>query len=108
MGATEDAALRRPSRSPAGAPPSQAAARPGARGLADQPSRSHLSRAAGQGGERTNRERRITMRVFIAGASGAIGTRLVPQLVERGHEVVGTYHTPGKGERLRALGAEPV
>ena len=48
------------------------------------------------------------MRVFIAGASGAIGTRLVPQLVERGHEVVGTYHTPRKGERLRALGAEPV
>jgi nucleoside-diphosphate-sugar epimerase len=48
------------------------------------------------------------MRVFIAGASGAIGTRLVPQLVERGHEVVGTYHTPGKDELLRALGAEPV
>jgi nucleoside-diphosphate-sugar epimerase len=48
------------------------------------------------------------MRVFIAGASGAIGTRLVPQLVERGHEVVGTYRTPGKDEILRALGAEPV
>jgi nucleoside-diphosphate-sugar epimerase len=48
------------------------------------------------------------MRVFIAGASGAIGTRLVPQLVERGHEVVGTYHTPGKDEILRSLGAEPV
>jgi nucleoside-diphosphate-sugar epimerase len=48
------------------------------------------------------------MRVFIAGASGAIGTRLVPQLVERGHEVVGTHHTTGKDEGLRALGAEPV
>jgi 2-alkyl-3-oxoalkanoate reductase len=48
------------------------------------------------------------MRVFIAGASGAIGTRLVPQLVERGHEVVGTYRTPGKDEILRALGAEAV
>jgi nucleoside-diphosphate-sugar epimerase len=48
------------------------------------------------------------MRVFIAGASGAIGTRLVPQLVERGHEVVGTHHSPGKDELLRALGAEPV
>jgi nucleoside-diphosphate-sugar epimerase len=48
------------------------------------------------------------MRVFIAGASGAIGTRLVPQLVERGHEVVGTYRSPGKGELLRVLGAEPV
>jgi nucleoside-diphosphate-sugar epimerase len=30
------------------------------------------------------------MRVFVAGASGAIGTRLVPQLVDRGHEVIGT------------------
>jgi 2-alkyl-3-oxoalkanoate reductase len=48
------------------------------------------------------------MRVFVAGASGAIGTRLVPQLIERGHEVTGTYRTPGHGERLRALGAEPV
>ena len=48
------------------------------------------------------------MRVFIAGASGAIGTRLVPQLVERGHTVVGTYRSPGKDEVLRALGAEPV
>jgi nucleoside-diphosphate-sugar epimerase len=48
------------------------------------------------------------MRVFIAGASGAIGTRLVPQLVERGHDVVGTYRSPGKDALLRALGAEPV
>ncbi len=48
------------------------------------------------------------MRVFIAGASGAIGTRLVPQLVERGHTVVGTYRSPGKDEVLRALAAEPV
>jgi 2-alkyl-3-oxoalkanoate reductase len=48
------------------------------------------------------------MRVFIAGASGAIGTRVVPRLVERGHEVVGTYRTPGKDELLRGLGAEPV
>jgi nucleoside-diphosphate-sugar epimerase len=30
------------------------------------------------------------MRVFVAGASGAIGTRLVPQLIERGHEVIGS------------------
>jgi nucleoside-diphosphate-sugar epimerase len=48
------------------------------------------------------------MRVFLAGASGAIGTRLVPQLVDRGHEVIGTSRSPGKAERLRALGAEPV
>jgi nucleoside-diphosphate-sugar epimerase len=48
------------------------------------------------------------MRVFVAGASGAIGTRLVPQLIDRGHEVVGTFRSSGSGERLRALGAEPV
>ena len=48
------------------------------------------------------------MRVFVAGASGAIGTRLVPQLIERGHEVIGSSRSPDKAERLRALGAEPV
>jgi nucleoside-diphosphate-sugar epimerase len=48
------------------------------------------------------------MRVFLAGASGAIGARLVPQLLDRGHEVVGTSRSAGNVERLRALGAEPV
>ena len=48
------------------------------------------------------------MRVFVAGASGAIGSRLVPQLVERGHEVVGSSRSPGKSDRLAALGAEPI
>jgi 2-alkyl-3-oxoalkanoate reductase len=48
------------------------------------------------------------MKVFVAGASGAIGTRLVPQLIDRGHEVVGTYRSPGNAERVRALGADPV
>ena len=48
------------------------------------------------------------MRVFVAGASGAIGTRLVPQLVDRGHEVIGTFKSPGNAERVRALGAKPI
>ena len=48
------------------------------------------------------------MRVFVAGASGAIGSRLVPQLVERGHEVVGSSRSPAKSERLAAQGAEPI
>jgi nucleoside-diphosphate-sugar epimerase len=48
------------------------------------------------------------MRVFVAGASGAVGARLVPQLIERGHEVIGTSRSPEKAERLRAAGAEPV
>ena len=48
------------------------------------------------------------MRVFVAGASGAIGTRLVPQLVDRGHEVIGTSTSEEKAEHVRALGAQPV
>jgi 2-alkyl-3-oxoalkanoate reductase len=48
------------------------------------------------------------MRVFVAGATGAIGARLVPQLVERGHEVFGTSRSPERADRLRAQGAEPV
>jgi 2-alkyl-3-oxoalkanoate reductase len=48
------------------------------------------------------------MRVFVVGASGAIGSRLVPQLIEHGHEVVGTVRSAGNAERVRALGAEPV
>jgi nucleoside-diphosphate-sugar epimerase len=48
------------------------------------------------------------MRVFVAGASGAIGTRLVPQLVDRGHEVIGTSRSAEKAEHVRALGAKPI
>src|SRR5690348_7918108 len=48
------------------------------------------------------------MKVLVVGASGAIGTRLVPQLVSHGHEVTGTYRTQGNAERVRALGAEPI
>ncbi|MDP2712046.1 MAG: NAD(P)-dependent oxidoreductase [Solirubrobacteraceae bacterium] len=48
------------------------------------------------------------MRVFIAGASGAIGTRLVTQLIDRGHEVFGSSRSAGSGERVRALGAQPI
>lgn len=49
------------------------------------------------------------MRVFVVGASGAIGSRLVPQLIAAGHEVIGTYHSaPRKAERLRALGATAI
>jgi nucleoside-diphosphate-sugar epimerase len=48
------------------------------------------------------------MRVFVVGASGAIGTRLVRQLIQHGHEVVGTVRSPGNAERVRGLGAKPV
>lgn len=47
------------------------------------------------------------MRVLVVGASGAIGTRLVPQLIDRGHEVIGTFRSsPDMAERLRARGAQ--
>ena len=48
------------------------------------------------------------MRVFVAGATGAIGTRLVPKLVARGHEVIGTSRSMDRAQRLHTLGAEPV
>src|SRR5579862_8571075 len=48
------------------------------------------------------------MRVFVAGASGAIGSRLVPQLISAGHQVIGTCHSPQNAERIRAMGAEAV
>ena len=48
------------------------------------------------------------MRVLVVGASGAIGTRLVPQLIDHGHEVIGTFRSAGNAERVRALGAEPI
>jgi uncharacterized protein YbjT (DUF2867 family) len=48
------------------------------------------------------------MRIFVAGASGVIGVRLVPLLVAAGHEVAGMTRSAGKADDLRALGAEPV
>ena len=48
------------------------------------------------------------MRVLVIGASGAIGTRLVPQLIDRGHEVIGTSRSPRNADRVRALGARPI
>jgi nucleoside-diphosphate-sugar epimerase len=47
-------------------------------------------------------------RLFIAGASGVIGRRLVPLLVTAGHTVTGMTRSPGKLAMLEALGAEPV
>jgi uncharacterized protein YbjT (DUF2867 family) len=48
------------------------------------------------------------MRIFVAGASGLIGVRLVRLLVEAGHEVAGMTRSPEKAGLLRDLGAEPV
>ena len=48
------------------------------------------------------------MRVLLVGASGAIGSRLIPQLAERGHQVTGTSRSAAKAGQLRSLGAEPA
>jgi nucleoside-diphosphate-sugar epimerase len=48
------------------------------------------------------------MRVFVTGATGALGRHLVPGLVADGHEVTATTRTPGKVAQLREAGAEPV
>ena len=48
------------------------------------------------------------MKVFVAGATGAMGKQLVPRLIAAGHEVVGTTRSEGKQGALRDLGATPV
>jgi 2-alkyl-3-oxoalkanoate reductase len=48
------------------------------------------------------------MRVFVTGATGALGQHLVPGLIAAGHQVTATTRTPSKVSQLRAAGAEPV
>jgi nucleoside-diphosphate-sugar epimerase len=48
------------------------------------------------------------MKIFVAGAGGVIGRRLVPMLRQAGHAVAGTTRSTGRAEALRLLGAEPV
>lgn len=48
------------------------------------------------------------MKVFVAGATGVIGRRLLPLLIAAGHEVTGMTRTPSKVEQLRAAGVQPV
>ena len=48
------------------------------------------------------------MRILVAGATGAVGLHLVPQLIAAGHSVVGTTRTPAKAEIIRRMGAEPA
>lgn len=50
----------------------------------------------------------MSVRIFLAGATGVIGIRLVPLLVAAGHEVTGMTRSPAKAEPLRRLGAQAV
>jgi 2-alkyl-3-oxoalkanoate reductase len=49
-----------------------------------------------------------TMNIFLAGATGALGKRLVPLLVARGHRVVATTRSDNRAAQLSEAGAEPV
>jgi uncharacterized protein YbjT (DUF2867 family) len=48
------------------------------------------------------------VRIFLAGATGVIGVRLVPLLVGAGHEVAGMTRSPEKADQVHSLGAEPA
>src|ERR1700741_2968403 len=48
------------------------------------------------------------VRIFLAGASGVIGQRLIPRLVQAGHVVGGLTRSPSKTDLLSHLGAEPI
>jgi nucleoside-diphosphate-sugar epimerase len=48
------------------------------------------------------------MKIFVAGATGALGKQLIPQLVANGHDVVGMTRTQAKQDQVRSLGAKPV
>jgi nucleoside-diphosphate-sugar epimerase len=48
------------------------------------------------------------MRVFVAGATGALGKQLVPKLVAAGHDVVGMTRSEERADLVRQLGAEPA
>lgn len=58
--------------------------------------------------ERSGRGYAPPMRVFVAGATGAIGRPLVARLLAAGHEVTGMTRSPERAEALRSAGATPV
>src|SRR5690242_14917451 len=66
------------------------------------------NRATAMGLSPARTDRLAGMRIFMAGASGVIGIRLVPLLVNAGHVVAGMTRSPGKAGLLREAGADPV
>src|SRR6185437_1577535 len=59
-------------------------------------------------GGKASRGKDRLMRVFVTGATGAVGRHLVPMLVAAGHQVTATTKTPGKAAQLREAGATAV
>src|SRR5436305_11593006 len=58
--------------------------------------------------QESNESRGAVMKVFVAGATGVLGRAFVPQLVARGHDVVGMTRSASKQDLVRSLGARPV
>src|SRR3954447_9129430 len=81
-----------------------------ARGRAGSPCRCRawplLSQSSRLSRPRDDETKEDTMKVFVAGATGAVGKRLVPLLVSRGHDVAGM--TRSRPDVVRELGGEPV
>lgn len=48
------------------------------------------------------------MKIFLAGATGVVGRRLIPLLTAAGHEVAGLTRSPAKADLLRKMGAVPI
>src|SRR3954452_16514065 len=75
----------------------------------DSTSACDVSQTSGRPRLRARTERKEqAMKIFVAGASGALGRQLVPLLADGGHEGGGTTTSPRKVETLRALGAQPA
>src|SRR4051812_9763199 len=58
--------------------------------------------------ENAQRKETQLMKIFVAGATGAVGRALIPVLVKRHHRVVGTTRSADRVAEIRAMGAEPV
>ena len=71
-----------------------------------------LAGVAGEGGRvdpiRRDHEEEASMKIFLAGGTGVVGTRALPALVAAGHDVTAVARTDAKGDLVRSLGGEPV
>jgi hypothetical protein len=76
-----------------------------------RPERRALSTVTGDASissQRADETRGAVMKIFAAGATGVLGRALVPQLVPRGHEVIGMTKSASTQDLVRSLGARPV
>ena len=72
------------------------------------PDHGHAPQTAPDRTERSTLAGMASERIFLAGASGAVGRRLIVLLLASGHQVTGTTRSPDTGERLREFGVTPA